>query len=74
MSINSELAQAAHRINALLARMPEDHRPDISAEWRRLSKEIRRLSDPEARAVVVEWLSQTEHRLTGARAATPVSH
>jgi hypothetical protein len=65
------LANAARKLNVLARYLPEGERNKLIASWSSLTDEIAELNQPEARAVIADWLKQTAERY-GARPAPQV--
>jgi DNA-binding FadR family transcriptional regulator len=71
--INTELAAAVRRVNALYTRIPEQRRPDVNAErWQELEHEIDRAckaGDPDrALRAIAAWEDHARWVLKGAAA------
>ena len=58
MSLNSELALAARKLNLIAAKLPQDALPSLAADWNGLTHAVSDLSETEARPVIAEWLRQ----------------
>ena len=76
-SVNTTLAAAVRRINAIYSQIPEAHRPDVyGSEWLALERDVaRRVSlgdETGALLAIAEWLDFAECLLSSALAHAPL--
>ena len=72
VSVNTQLAHAARRVRALADRLPEEHRPDVAAEWSALLDAVDGLPDSQARRRIAGWMEEMETRLSATLAHAPL--
>ena len=72
MTLNFQLACAARRVRAASERLPEQHRPDVAAEWSDLLDRIEHKSGPQAHRLIDEWAAEMEQRLARALLNCPL--
>jgi len=68
MSVNAELAAAARWVRSAADKLPEEHRPDIAAEWTELM-DVVEASRSEGAAIlaIVNWRADMQGRLAPQR-------
>lgn len=73
MSRNEALAHAARKIRALADRLPEEHRPDLAAEWGELTDQLEDVPDYRALPLIRAWEQEMVERLAPADAPPEVA-
>lgn len=72
MTRATALAYAARRARSLNERLPEPHRLDLAADWKRLLERIENCSDAQAKRVIAEWTEIVESRISNLMLNAPL--